>query len=145
MRILFLDTGSKYLDACLAALHGHEVYVLGYPNVPEIIRNALPLYERVVFAGDQFPLGIDIPYEKDLMKVLRDISVPVLGIGRGAAVFLESRGAKIRASGGEYQLKKVPEGWSHDDSAWHNRKGDVALLSVNVEAAVAAIKKFVHL
>lgn len=144
MRILLLDNGSKYLEACEASLKGHEVLVLGYPNVPELLRKTVPFYERIVFTGDSVPLGIDLPYEKILLKILHDFTVPVLAVGRAGALFLEARGAKIRSSAGEYQIKKMPDGWSHNDVEWRNRKGDVVLLQADVEMMISALKKFIH-
>ena len=124
MKILLIDNGSPLQEPLRGALRAHTVDVLGYPCVPSILLARAGAAARVILSGSGAPLGVDLAYAKDILAAVRAIRVPVLGIGSGAALLLEAHGGKVKRTGGEFTVKRIPPGWREEGGVFMDDSGN---------------------
>lgn len=131
MKILLLDNGSSSLSQLRDLLKNHEVVILGFPFVSEILESKAKEVKSLIFSGEGIPAGIELPYRNAQLATLRGLRVPVLGIGYGGALLLEAHGAKIKSAGGTYHIKKAPESWKEENGVWRDGAGKRVILMVD--------------
>ena len=127
MKILLIDNGSSFLQELRHLLHSHEITVMGFPFVPELLAKRAAGVKVIVFSGEAIPAGIELPYKSAVLEAFCQLSTPVCAIGYGGALFLEAHGAKIKIANGEYQIKKNPPGWKIEDGVWHDEQGNTVV------------------
>lgn len=142
MKVITVDNGSAFLSQVRAALGDMAGEVLGYPFVPGEFAALAAAADAVVLSGAQVPAGVDLPYEEDELKAIAACRKPVLGIGKGAALLLAAHGAKVKAYGGGYEVRRAPEGWSGSGNSW--RRGSALVAELEPQDVPAAVRAFLE-
>lgn len=127
MKAILLDNGSKYLLLLRRQLGPRLRQTVGFPFAPGVLKKIVKGGDALVIAAERLPVGIDLPYSSALLSEIGGLKIPVFALDRGAELFFEARGGKVKFLSGAYSIRRPPAGFSAENGVWRNQAGEVAI------------------
>ncbi len=130
MKVILLDNGSQYLLEIRRRLGPRLLQTVGLPFAPGVLKKIVKGGDALVISAERLPVGLDLPYFLDLIAEIGSLKIPVFALGRGAEIFFEARGGKVKFASGRYAVRRSPSGFTNDGGIWRNAAGETAIFEV---------------